>query len=390
MHKQRTVHCKLDEINALIGRNFEKIEINNILKRLGMEVRATPEQNTLMVNIPKFRHDIYNSADIIEEIVRMVGIDNIKAMPLESVETIAYNEDYVRYRFQYDVMLRSVAQGFFQTLHFAFDHSKNNEKYGLHELKPSVSLLNPITAELDTMRISLIPGLVTAVQNNIYKSRKSVALFEVGTCFDKDRNEYKKAAFTWAGLKEEDDVLNHGKPAEIDFKSFLQKLKAVFPGASFVENTHRGGYIHPHMSADVVMHGKVVGFVSKMHPKVAMEMDLPATFIAEVNLDAMEQPLKQASTTSKFQRSHRDISVLIGKNVPFTAVKKAIDALDIEELKAFYPSDFYHDEKLGDRFSLTLRLTLQANEDVVSEERSNAIFEMILESLKSNFQAELR
>ena len=362
VHKQRTVHCKLDEINALIGRSFEKIEINNILKRLGMEVRATPEQNTLMVNIPKFRHDIYNSADIIEEIVRMVGIDNIEAKPLKSVETIAHNEDYVRYRFQYDVMLRSVSQGFFQTLHFAFDHSKNNEKYGLHELKPSVSLLNPITAELDTMRISLIPGLVTAVQNNIYKSRKSVALFEVGTCFDKDRNEYKKAAFAWSGLKEEDDVLNHGKPAEIDFKGFLQKLKAVFPSASFVENSHKAGYIHPHMSADVVMYGKVVGFVSKMHPKVAMEMDLPATFIAEVDLDAMSQPLKQAVPTSKFQRSHRDISVLIGKNVPFTAVKKAIDALAIDELKAFYPS----------------------------EERSNAIFEMILESLKSNFQAELR
>lgn len=390
VHKQQAIHCKLDEINALIGRKFEKIEINNILKRLGMEVRATPEQNTLMVNIPKYRHDIYNSADIIEEIVRMVGIDNIESKPLDSVETIAYNDDYVRYRFQYDIMLRSVAQGFFQALHFAFEHSKNNEKYGLNELKPSVSLLNPITAELDTMRISLIPGLIASVQNNIYKSRKSVALFELGSCFDKDRNEYKKAAFAWSGLKEADDVLNHGKPAEIDIKSFLQKLKAIFPNASFAENSHKAGYIHPHMSADIVIDGKVVGFVSKMHPKVADEMDLPATFIAEVDLDAMAVPFKQAAPTSKFQRSQRDMSVLIDKNVPFSEIKKAVNALAIDELKEFYPSDFYHDDKMGEKFSLTMRFTLQSSEDVVSEERSNTIFDALLETLKSNFGAELR
>ncbi len=390
VHKQKSIHSRLDEINALIGRTFEKIEINNILKRLGMEVKATPEQNTLMVSIPKFRHDIYNSADIIEEIVRMVGIDNIESKPLDSVETVAHNDDYLRYRFQYEAILRSVSQGFFQALHFAFEHSKNNEKYGLHELKPSVSLLNPITAELDTMRISLLPGLIASVQNNIYKSRKSVALFEIGTCFDKDRNEYKKAAFAWAGLKEGDDVLNHGKPAEIDFKAFLQKLKAIFPGASFVENSHKAGYIHPYMSADIVMDKKVIGFASKMHPKVAGEMDLPTTFIAELDMDAMEVPFKQAVPTSKFQRSQRDMSVLIGKDVPFSAIKKAIDALEIAELKELYPSDFYHDDKMGERFSLTLRFTLQSSEDVVSEERSNAVFDAILETLKSNFGAELR
>lgn len=390
VHKQTVLHCRLDEINALIGRSFEKIEINNILKRLGMEVKATPEQNTLMVSIPKFRHDIYSSADIIEEIVRMVGIDNIDSKPLETVETIAHNEDYARYKAQYEVTLRSVAQGFFQTLHFAFENSKNNDKYGLVGIKPSLELLNPITAELDTMRISLLPGLIESVQNNIYKSRKSVALFEIGTCFDKDRNEYKKAAFAWAGHKEGDDVLNHGKPADIDFKSFLQKLKAIFPKASFVENTHKAGYIHPYMSGDIVVDGKVIGFAAKMHPKTAAEMDLPSTFIAEVNLDAMDLTLKQAVPTSKFQRSQRDMSVVIGKNIAFTQIKEAIDALKITELKELYPSDFYYDEKMGDRFSLTLRFTLQSSEDVLSEERSNAIFDAILETLKTTFQAELR
>ena len=98
------IHCRVDEVSALVGRTFEKIEINNILKRLGMEVKAAPEQNTLMVSAPAFRHDLYNSADIIEEIVRIVGIDNIEAKPLAMAERDIVNEDYARYRAQYDMM----------------------------------------------------------------------------------------------------------------------------------------------------------------------------------------------------------------------------------------------------------------------------------------------
>jgi phenylalanyl-tRNA synthetase beta chain len=311
-------------------------------------------------------------------------------VPLCFVETTVYNEDYARYKAGYELSLRGVAQGFYQTLHFAFDSSKNNQKYGLAGIESSLELLNPITAELDTLRISLLPGLIDSVQKNIYKSHKSVALFELGSCFDAKRNESKKAAFVWSGLKEGDDVTNHGKPAELDFKGFLQKLKAIVPQAQFARNTHTAGFIHPYMSGDIVIDGCVIGFAGKLHPKVAAEMDLPATFIAEVNLDAVALFVKKAVPTSKQQRIQRDISVVIDKSVAFTQIKTAVDGLKLPELKACYPCDFYYDDKLGERFSLTLRLVLQSQEDVVSEERSNAVFDAILNTLKEHFKAELR
>jgi phenylalanyl-tRNA synthetase beta chain len=134
----------------------------------------------------------------------------------------------------------------------------------------------------------------------------------------------------------------------------------------------------------------VIGFAGKLHPKVAAEMDLPATFIAEVNLDAVALFVKKAVPTSKQQRIQRDISVVIDKSVAFTQIKTAVDGLKLPELKACYPCDFYYDDKLGERFSLTLRLVLQSQEDVVSEERSNAVFDAILNTLKEHFKAELR
>ncbi len=390
-HLQKPViHCRVDEVSALVGRTFEKIEINNILKRLGMEVKAAPEQNTLMVSAPAFRHDLYNSADIIEEIVRIVGIDNIEAKPLAMAERDIVNEDYARYRAQYDMMQRSVAQGFVQAMHFVFEHSANQTKYGLPVIDADKALLNPITAELDTLRTSLIPGLLASVQRNVYKSRNRVALFEVGSCFNPDRSEYKVAAFAWSGESEADDVTNHGKPAAIELHAFLQKIKAILPGCEFGAMSHTAGYVHPGMSGDILLGGKSVGFVSKLHPMVAREMDLPATFIAQINLDDLPLTLKTAVATSKYQRSQRDLSVVVDQSLAFTAIKKTIDALSITELKEFYPADFYYDAKMGEKFSLTLRFSLQALEHEVSEERSNEVMESILAALQADHGAVLR
>lgn len=389
-YPQISINCKVDEINSVIGRKFEKIELNNILKRLYMDVKITPEQDTIMIGVPAFRHDIFNMFDIAEEVVRIVGIDNIPSLPLNFVEMDTYNADYENYKLEYAFIQKSVSQGFFQALHFVFDDKKNNKKYALSEIDSSLELLNPITAELDTLRASLLPALLESTRKNVYKSRKRVALFEIGFVFDKDRNESKKAAFVWCGNKEPEDILNHGKPENIDFKTFIQKIKAVLPTVEFTTLSKANEIIHPFASADVVFDGKVIGFVGKLHPKIIKETDIPATFVAEIDMSFIKATVKMATKTSKYQKSQRDLSVIISKSIPFGAIKKAINSLEIKELKDIYPADFYSDSSLKDNFSLTIRYLLQSSDDSLSEERIGAITEEVLAVLKKDFKAELR
>jgi phenylalanyl-tRNA synthetase beta chain len=145
---KQSITCRLDDVNALIGKDFEKIEINSILKSLGMEVRATPEQYSIMVETPIFRHDLKNSADIIEEIVRIHKIDNIQSKPLVMEEVDIFNNDYMRYKFQMQVINKLISVGFSQSLNFVFTDSKNLKKFNLKGVKDSLELLTLLLQSL--------------------------------------------------------------------------------------------------------------------------------------------------------------------------------------------------------------------------------------------------
>jgi len=388
--EMRSIHCSVDSINALIGQEIGKNEMVQLLKRLHLDVQVTAEQSNLIVRIPQFRHDLINANDITEEIVRMVGIDNIAPKPLQMDEYNNENDTLRRYKYERELSKRAIASGFYQTLKFVFTDAERQEQYGFDNMLPSMRLLNPITSELNTLRSTLLINLLDAVGENFRKSRKSVALFEIGQRVDKQRDESKAMAFVMSGAKESEDILNHGKPAAVDIKSFVQKLKAVFPNALFAPCSHQNGLIHPGQAADVIIDGKVVGFVSKLHPKAATDFDLGESFIAEINLDAIALKSVQAVPTSKYQRIERDLSVVIHKEVIFSEIKATVDALAIPELIALYPADFYEDESLGDKVSLTLRFTLQSMEETLSEERSTEVMNQLLSTLQEHFKAELR
>jgi phenylalanyl-tRNA synthetase beta chain len=272
-----------------------------------------------------------------------------------------------------------------------FEDKNRLKKFNFPTIQESLELVNPITSELNTLRTTLLINLLYSTQKNIYKSKKSIALFEVGTVFDANRNETKKIAFIYSGDVEDEHILNHGKPDSIDFKEFVKKLKSIFPDIVFEKCTLSNSLIHPYQSANVVYDGKVVGFLSKLHPKVAKEFDLKDTFIAEIDLHNYTPNLKTATEISKFQSSSRDLSLIIDKDITFVRIKNIINSLNIQELKRFYAYDVYSGDNLPEnKVSLSVRFVLQSNSDVISEELSNAIMDKILNALKDKIGATLR
>ena len=176
----------------------------------------------------------------------------------------------------------------------------------------------------------------------------------------------------------------------VDFASFTQKIGAVIGSFELLPCMFENGLIHPYQSADIVIDGKVCGFMSKLHPTVREEYDLPETFIAELDFDALLPKHINAQPISKFQGVYKDPSVVIDRSVNYYEVANVLKGLDLEMLKDIYPVDIYTDEKLGEKKSLTIRFFIQSMEKTLEENDIDHVMHQVMEALQTQCHAELR
>jgi len=388
--EENYLSLSLHNINSLIGFDIDKIRIVQILKRLGFEIMKSHEKSVVVL-VPQFRHDITNEQDVVEEVVRMVGIDNIPSQPLSVVENNQINDSLMEYKKRRILRERSVGSGFYESIHYVFEQKSMLKKYGFETIASKSELLNPIVETLDTLRSTMLVGLLNAAQRNIKFAQKQVALFELGTVFNANREEKQKMAFVFSGAVQEEGVSNHGKPIDIDFASFVRRVSSVIGDFELQPiNTTTNALIHPYQCANIIIKGKAVGELYKLHPNVATELDLNSTFLCEVEFDAIEVGIKVAKPYSKFQASFRDLSLVVPSKLTYSDIKKVIANNLTKEVQRFYPVDVYNDEKMGDDSSLTVRFVLQSMDKTLEENDIVQSMNMIQEALKNEFGIELR
>ena len=384
------IDANIKKINSIIGQDIEKNEIEKILISLGFEVKERME-DTLSIKVPYYRHDIKNVADITEEVIRIIGIDNIKSKPLCIDEVNRVNKTIQDLQKRNKLRNKAVENGFFETLTYVFTSKENLIKYGFKTVKEELDIVNPIVKELNTYRTNLLLNLVEACSNNFKTGARKASFFEIGTIFDENRKESKKIGFVYSGASEQEDVSNAGKPKNMDFFTFAKKVLNVigeFELETIINIDNK--FIHPYQSANVIIDGKIVGFISKLHPSVASDYDLSDTFFAQIDFEAVKNDLIKANSYSKFQVSRKDLSIITSKNLEFKEIKKAINSLNNPLIKQFNLIDIYSDEKLGEFDSLTIRFTLQSDEKTLEDEDINLVINSILDVLKDKLNITLR
>jgi len=240
------------------------------------------------------------------------------------------------------------------------------------------------------LRPTILINLLNAVKRNVSYSRKSIALFEIGAVFGSKREQSDVLSFVFSGEVENASIANAGKPKTIDFPTFIQKISAVVGAFELEACTETNTLIHPYQSANIMLDGKVCGFVSKLHPKAQEHFDLPITFIAELNMDAFLPSHKNARAISKFQAVYKDLSIVIEKSLPYLEVAKVLKSLDLAMLKEFYPIDIYEDENLGEQKSLTIRFFIQSLERTLQDSDIESLMEKIILALETECKAKLR
>ena len=378
-----------NEISAIVGMEIELSKIATVLQKLDFEISAMNEHQ-LATAVPLFRHDIKNIQDIAEEIVRIIGINNIPAKPLVFAEKMRLNDTIDRYKAKKALRNRAVGVGFYENVSYVFSEKAVLEKYGFITTEDDLELANPIAEELNTLRSTLLVNLLLAVKRNVSYSKKSIPLFEIGAVFNEKREQSEKIGFVFAGQAEVESVKNAGKPPLIDFATFTQKLGAVLGHFELVPCSYKNGLIHPYQSADIVIDGKVCGFMSKLHPTVQESYDIPVTFIAEIDFEVLLPKHINAKPISKFQGVYKDLSIVIDKSVNYFEVAKVLNTLDLPMLKECYPVDVYTDEKLGDKKSLTIRFFIQSMDKTLEESDIENVMSQIIDALQKQCGAELR
>jgi len=385
----KIVVVDVKELHAIIGQEIEKTIITNVLQRLGFKV-ANVGDDAVAVTVPVFRPDICNIQDIAEEIVRIIGIDQIESKPLYFQEHYHTNSAIAVYRAKKTVRNRAVSVGFFESISYVFSDSALLEQYGFETTDSNSALLNPIVQEMNSLRSTLLVNLLLSAKRNINYTKKSIPLFEIGTVFDAKRDEKEKIAFVWSGQGELESVINHGKPSMMNMPLFLQKLGFVLGDFALKECNQTNKLIHPYQSANILINGNVCGYVSKLHPVAQEELGLYDTFIAELDFDALTPKHILANPISNYQGVYKDLSVLISKEIAYSQVKNAIDALSLPILRSVYPVDIYEDKSFGNNVSLTIRLFIQSQESTLDEEVIENVTGDVLSILGANFGATLR
>ena len=375
--EQKILSVELEDIYNIIGEEIDKNTIVNILNKLQIKTEVNNSEKSLKVIIPPFRHDLINKYDIAEEILRVYGIDTLTSKPLIFAEKNRINSTIKKIEKLKTIREKAVANGFFETLHFVFDSKERYKKYNIPVVANNKDILNPIVNDLDTLRQTTILQLLEAVKLNKNNGYKKIALFTSGSVYNEKREELNKIGFVWSGNQYKENI-NHNKNKKVDFAFFVEKLGLIFGDFELIEEKNII-LAHPYQSAKVLIDGIEVGFIAKLHPKVAKDFEIDDTFIAEFDLDLIPDKNHKAEDIVKIQKSTRDLSLLVDKNQNYNEIKKAIDSLEIIEIIEFYPIDIFD---LGDKNSLTLRFILQNSQKSLTDEEINDIITKIIEKVK--------
>ena len=387
----------LSDVNRVLGTELTYIDIEDVFRRLGFGLTGDAEKFT--VSVPRRRWDIHIEADLYEEIARIYGYDKLPATLPKGDGTAGQLTETQKLRRK----VRTVAEGAGLTEVITYALT-TPEKAVQFSTNPSnlTELMWPMTVDRSVLRQNMVAGILDTVAYNVARKNKDLALYEIGKVFEQTGNpqeelptEINSFVFALTGLVTEKDFQTPAVP--VDFFYAKGILEALFDRLGLkVEYTATQALagMHPGRTATISLDGQVVGFVGQVHPVTAKDYNIPETYVAEVNLTAIEQaiqPAKPFVEITKFPAVTRDIALLLKAEISHKEVVEAIEAAGVKRLTDIKLFDVFSGEKLGlGMKSIAYTLTFQNPEDTLEDEEVARYMEKIQKSLEVTIGAEVR
>ncbi len=404
-HDTRVIEFPWSEVPRLSGLDVQPQESEEILKKLGFQVQGAGER--VSVTAPSWRPDIEGKADLVEEVIRIAGVDRIAPKPLPRLEDTVAKPILTLIQKRTRLARRSLAvRGLVEAVTWSFIAKSEAELFGGGDGR--LALANPIAAELSDMRPSLLPGLLKAAQRNADRGFGDVALFEVGQTFASDEPEGQsiKAAAVRRGTARPEGVGRHWDggahnvdafDAKADVLALLAALGIPAGGLQIVP----GGpaWFHPGRSGTLQFGPKnVVGAFGEVHPKVLKALDLKGPLVAfELNLDALPPPkakptkMKPKLNLPDFQPLTRDFAFVVGRGVAAGDIVKAAQGAERQLIVGVDVFDIYEGTGIDpDKKSVAIAVTLQPTEKTLTDVEIEAVSAKIVAEVSKKTGAVLR
>ncbi|MEF0939980.1 phenylalanine--tRNA ligase subunit beta [Rhizobium sp. BR 362] len=404
----KIVDFPFSEVKRLTGLDVSMEEGRSILTKLGFSVSGSGER--VSVAVPSWRPDVDGKADLVEEIMRIHGVDNIKPAPLASHNAVN-GKILTTLQIRTRTAKRALAsRGMLEAVTWSFIPEDQAKLFGGGST--ALKLANPIAADMSDMRPSLLPGLLSAAQRNADKGYGDVAIFEVSGTYENDRPEGQRrvaggirrgtATLTGAGRMWSNAAKGGGKPVDV-FDAKADALAVIEACGLPMGNIQieQGGpaWYHPGRSGTIKMGPKVVlGYFGEFHPKTLEALDVTGALAGfEVYVDVMPEPKKKTTRTkpalelSPFQAVKRDYAFVVDKTVEAGAIIRAATGADRKLITGVNVFDIFEGASLGDgKKSIAIEVQIQPAERTLTDEDFEALTQKIVANVTKTTGGVLR
>lgn len=401
----RFIDFPWSEVKRLTGLELPMVEMRVNLTSLGFHVSGSGDR--VRVSPPSWRGDVEGKADLVEEILRIAGLDRVQPTPLPRLEGGAGRAVLTNLQKRTRLAKRTLAsRGLVEAVTWSFISQAEAKHFGGGH--KSLALANPIAADLSDMRPSLLPGLIRAAQSNADRGFGDVALFEVGQVFFTDEPDGQKMAAAavrrgtaraagtgrhWDGAAKPVDALD----AKADVLALLASLGIATGGLQIVA----GGpaWAHPGRSATLQFGPKgVIGAFGEVHPRTLKALDVKGPLVAfEIQLDSLPQPkarptrMKQKLVLSDFQPVIRDFAFIVPGTTATGDMLKTAQSADRNLITDVTLFDIYEGAGVAEGAkSVALAVTLQPTEKTLTDAEIDAVAAKIVADMSKKFGATLR
>jgi len=385
------VTLKATSIRRMLGIELAADEVTRIFTGLGFTVEADADSGSWLCTAPSWRFDMGREADLLEEIARIHGYDNIPVEPVRGASSAGALAEVATP--QSVIKQRLVARGFSEAITFSFV-SPELQQLVDPDVEP-VALKNPISSDLAVMRTSLIPGLLGAAAHNINRQQTRVRLFETGLRFMPGEKlaQTPMLALLLCGRRTPEGWSSTAESVDFfDMKGEIEALLQATDQALTFRAAVRPG-LHDGQTAEILLGDEVVGVMGRLHPGTAKELNLPEqTLVAELELaSVIGRALPDYEEISKFPEVRRDIALIVNRETPSAAVLDGARAAAGSSLANVRIFDVYEGDGVADNEkSLAIGLTFRDQSRTLTDEEINESLSQVIESLGEKLGATLR
>lgn len=384
---QAPIRLRHQRVEHVLGVKIDSSTVQSLLTRLGMKVTGDAQQ--WQVTPPTWRFDVRIEEDLIEEVARLYGFDNIPEQPEIGVHEMApWTETRVRNERASDLM---VDRGYQEAITYAFTEA------GAQALlcpEPALALSNPISAELGVMRVSLWPGLLHVLGNNQRRQQPRVRLFEIGRRYSADGETEVIAGVATGTVFPEQWASDATKIDFFDVKADVEALLALTGAAAefrFVAEPHPA--LHPGQSARIFRGERAVGWLGAIHPEHSRRLDLTyPVFVFELETDAgLASVVPEFEEISRYPAIRRDIAVIVDEALPVEALRSVVHASAGALLQRLTVLSVYRGQQLQNgKKSIALGLQLQDTSRTLTDNEADALVAQVVAQLGRQLNATLR